>query len=174
VKRGSGSGRDAAAAFVNRGACIPLWGRTFLRKALLRPHGRTSKRRARAPAKRDRQRRGCHDRAVKLLHPRKNFTPGRAPEWGTRGPAKRGAGSGGKSRPRLSTRALASRFGVTPSFGRHCSAHPVGAPGVWGDGSRKAGSHNVGGCHHRIVELRHLKPLTPTWHRPSELRLAVI
>jgi hypothetical protein len=38
AKRGSGSGGDAAAASMMRwGACIPLRGRTFLRKALLHP-----------------------------------------------------------------------------------------------------------------------------------------
>ena len=35
--RGSGSGGDAAAALMVRGTRIPLRGRTFLRKALLRP-----------------------------------------------------------------------------------------------------------------------------------------
>src|SRR5690606_18725433 len=46
-----------------------------------------------------------------------------APERSTRGPVKRGSGSGGVSRPRHSAvGASASRCGVASSFGRYCFA----------------------------------------------------
>ena len=80
-----------------------------------------------------RQRRGCRDR-VTAPHPATGVAPsfgrhcsalcGGAPKRCTRGPVKRGSGSVGDVTPALPSSfvAPASRYGVAPSFERHCSA----------------------------------------------------